>query len=291
MITILGATGQLGSAFRSLIPQSRFLDRRAVNLSRPKALVSALNDVIDGPVINCAAWTDVDGAESREVEATIVNGSSVGLMAQICNSRGVPFITFSSDYVFSGSTRRPYRTTDDPRPVNAYGRSKLRGETAALEFKGTLVIRTSWLQSSTHPCFIRTVMQRATEGRTLKVVDDQVGSPTFVQDLAQTTLAALGNGAQGIVHVANEGVGTWYDLAKRTLEFAGLVTRTELTSCATADFPSPAQRPPWSVLDTSGNTAWSLPPLPHWETALAETVQEIQTSLQGASSQPTIRPR
>lgn len=269
MITVLGASGQVGSQFRNLVPDAVFLTRDQVDLTEPE-LAKHFNKVITGPVINCAAWTAVDAAESNEDEATLVNGHAVGVMAEMCDKRSVPFITYSSDYVFNGTKTSPYSEGDPTDPINAYGRSKLYGEKRALAYPGSLVIRTSWVQSGTHPCFVRKMLELAAEHTELRVVHDQTGRPTFAPDLAKATMEALAGKVSGLLHVANEGTATWFDLARQTIEAAGL--STEVLPVTSDEFPTEAARPRYSVLNTSRYSTLGLTPLPPWKEPLREAV-------------------
>jgi dTDP-4-dehydrorhamnose reductase len=229
-------------------------------------------------VINCAAWTAVDAAEIAEDEAGLVNGAAVGILAEAADKRGIPFVTFSTDYVFDGKQRRAYREDDPPNPVNAYGRSKLVGEDLAMLHPRSLVVRTSWVQSGTHPCFIRKMIELGRERDLLRVVDDQTGRPTFVDDLAEATLVAIDLGATGLVHIANQGEATWYQLAEETLAVAGI--DVEITPVSSSEFETPSVRPLNSVLDLTRMSELGIPALPHWQTALRSAVATIMTMYQ-----------
>lgn len=272
---LLGASGQLGTALNHRIGDAFAPTRAEVDLATLTR--ESGRDLIDsvGPdvVINCAAWTAVDGAEDAEEEATAINGTAVGLLAEMADHAGIPFVTFSTDYVFDGTSQRPYREDDETGPINAYGRSKLAGENGALGYSRSLVIRTSWVQSRTHTCFIRTMLQLATERDELRVVDDQVGRPTFADDLAETTLEALSNGVSGLLHVANEGTASWFELTSETLAIAG--SRTRVVPVSSVEFPTPAERPKYSVLDTSRMAQKGLDPLPRWQDSLLSAVESI----------------
>lgn len=272
---LLGASGQLGSAFVRLIddvvaPTHEEFDLETLTPDKGSELVESVEPDI---LINCAAWTAVDPAEDHEVEATKVNGTAVGLLAETADRVGIPFVTFSTDYVFDGSSSRPYRETDVPNPVNAYGRSKLAGEKAALKYPGSLVIRTSWVQSGTHPCFVRTMVELARDRDELKVVNDQIGRPTFVEDLAAATITALELGVTGLLHVANAGKASWYEVAVETLRYAGLNTR--ILPVSSAEFETLAKRPMNSVLDTSRMLDLGIPSLPDWQASLRPAVTSI----------------
>ena len=272
---LLGASGQLGSAFLRRLDDVVAPNRSEVDLetlTRDTAS-NLLKDSRAAVIINCAAWTAVDAAEEAEKEIRAINGTSVGLLADVANHAGVPFVTFSTDYVFDGSADRPYRESDPPNPINAYGRSKLIGEDAALQFPRSIVIRTSWIQSATHPCFVRKMLELAQNQDELKVVDDQIGRPTFADDLAAATLQALEVGINGLVHVANEGQATWFELASEALSVAEY--ETKVVPVPTREYPTQATRPKYSVLDTSRVKAAGVGSLPSWRATLEETVESI----------------
>lgn len=269
MITVLGAAGQLGHQFRNLIAEGRFLTRNEIDLAEP-GFTSILEPLISGPVINCAAWTAVDSAETSETRARLVNAGAVAALARLCATVDVPFVTYSTDYVFDGRKDTPYREDDPTGPINAYGRTKLEGELRALEYPGALVIRTSWVQSGTHPCFVTKILQRAVEHGEVKVVDDQIGRPTFAPDLARSTLEALDIGLTGLFHVANHGATTWYGLAREAVLRSALDAR--VIPVSSAEFPTAATRPHYSVLDTGKADAAGLTPLPHWTASLDDAL-------------------
>jgi dTDP-4-dehydrorhamnose reductase len=225
-------------------------------------------------VINCAAYTAVDRAELEEETATRVNGEAVGHLASFCARSAIPLVTFSTDYVFSGHAEVPYVESDPVDPVNAYGRSKLIGERQALEYPDTsLVIRTSWVISGTHPNFVATMLRLGGAGRSLSVVNDQRGCPTVVDDLVAGTLGLLDNRATGIVHMTNMGETTWYDLARHAFELAGL--KVDLAPCSTSDYPTPAVRPVYSVLGSERLADLGVAPLPDWRQSLGPVVEQL----------------
>lgn len=274
MIAVTGANGQLGTAFRTLLPDATFLTRSHLDLSRPESIPEVLDRLGPELVLNCAAYTAVDRAEEEEDLATAVNGRSVGEMARWCAGHGARFVTYSTDYVFDGTAVEPYVESSATDPVNAYGRSKLVGEQATLEAGGeALVVRTSWVISGTHPNFVATMLRLAPE-RELRVVDDQWGCPTIAPDLARATLDALDGGATGILHLTNTGPTTWYRLAREALRRAG-IPDGRLTPCTTADYPTPAARPAYSVLGSERRSELGIPDLPEWQRSLDGVVRGL----------------
>jgi len=229
-------------------------------------------------VVNCAAWTDVDGAEAQFEAALAVNGEGAGHVAGAASGCGAWTIHISSDYVFDGSKRSPYLEGDPVGPLSAYGRSKLAGERAiALEAPDRhTIVRSSWLFGPGGPCFPATILRLARDRDELRVVDDQVGCPTFTGDLA-TALVALGareSRPVGILHVAGSGACSWYEFAREIV--AGAELRCEVRPCTTAEMPRPATRPAYSVLRSSrGDEA---PVLPEWRVGLEQYMALIRVA-------------
>jgi dTDP-4-dehydrorhamnose reductase len=282
MIVVFGASGQLGTAIVDALGNDVFApDRMTVDLRRPQEVRDLILTHRPETVINCAAYSAVDEAESDEPTAAIVNHEAVAVMAEASRDSNARFVTFSTDYVFDGEKPGPYVESDETSPLNAYGRTKAAGERASLRFHPeALVIRTSWLVSPTHPNFVRRMLELAAGGTPVSVVDDQVGQATVVDDLARSTLAAMDRRMRGILHLSNPGPVTWYGLANRALTLAGLDT-TLLTPCATDEYPRRARRPRNSVLESerlSPSDPVRLPPL---DESLPRLIQEI-----GAADQP-----
>jgi dTDP-4-dehydrorhamnose reductase len=219
-------------------------------------------------VFNCAAYTNVDGAETDEQTARAVNGLSVGVLADQCKNAGVPLVHFSTDYVFDGQAKAPY-ATDHPRaPLGAYGRTKALGE-ELLENSGVsfLLVRTSWVYAPMGKNFVLTIARLCKEKEQLKVVSDQRGRPTHAKTLAERSLALFQGGHRGPFHVTDEGECSWFEFACAIRSAAE--ASCELEPCTTAEFPRPAPRPPYSVLDTS-KADRILGPAPHYTSRLAE---------------------
>lgn len=272
---VTGGTGQLGNAFRRLIPHAVFPSRQEFDLSRPGDLAPWLEETRPDLLINCAAYTAVDRAEEEEEVAHIVNAEAVGEMARVLARRAIPFVTFSTDYVFDGSGGEPYIESDPTGPVNAYGRTKLDGELLALQaHPGALVIRTSWVLSGTHANFVDTILRLVRE-RELRVVDDQRGCPTFVDDLAPAVLDALEAGATGVLHLTNSGDTTWFGLAREAVTLSGQ-DPDRVAPCTTAEYPLPAPRPAYSVLGSVRRGEFGVEALPRWKCSLRSIVTEIE---------------
>ena len=241
---------------------------------------SSIGPVLEGlgpdAVVNCAAYTKVDEAESEEDLATRINGDAVGVMADWAELNNIPFLTFSTDYVFDGDASSPYLESSPTDPINAYGRSKLEGERLAVEHGG-LVVRTSWVISGSHPNFVATMIRLAPE-RELRVVDDQKGCPTVCDDLAVASHGALRSGLRGLVHITNDGPTTWFELARAAVAEAGLDPE-RISPCSTDEYPTEAARPAYSVLGSERLEGSGIARPPHWRESLPQVVAEIKTWL------------
>jgi len=275
VILVTGGAGQLGTAFRRVLPEARFVDLADLDLTRRDLLAAALEDMRPEAVVNCAAYTAVDRAEQEEALATLVNGAAVGVMAEHAARRRIPLLTFSTDHVFAGDAAEPYLESSPVDPINAYGRSKLAGERAALvACPGALVVRTSWLVSGTHPNFVATMLRLAGEG-VVRVVDDQRGCPTMADDLAPAAWSALQAGVSGLLHLTNTGETTWFRFARAAVRLAG-VDPARIIPCTTAEYPTPARRPAYSVLGSERRGPLGLPDPPSWEESLPAVVEGLR---------------
>jgi dTDP-4-dehydrorhamnose reductase len=250
------------------------ITRKDLDLTDLGAIPSALDDVGADALVNCAAYTQVDRAETEEDLATLINSEAVAVLAKWASGRSLPFLTFSTDYVFPGDASTPYVESSPTNPVNAYGRSKLGGEMATVD-AGGLLVRTSWVISGSHPNFVATMIKLG-QDRQLRVVDDQQGCPTVCADLAQASLHALEAGARGLLHITNQGPTTWFELARAALAEAGLEPET-VSPCTTADYPTDAVRPAYSVLGSERLQGLGVTPPPHWRDSLPAVVAEIKT--------------
>jgi dTDP-4-dehydrorhamnose reductase len=249
---VLGRDGMLGSAFMRLLGERGIevhgFDRPELDLLSPDTIDLAL-ETRPGCVINCTGFTDVDGAESEEALATSVNGAAVGTLIERCDALGIPMLHYSTDYVFDGRTRdEPYPIDHPVDPINAYGRSKRVGEEHVERSSGQhLLIRTSWLYAPWGNNFVLTMARLAGERDELRVVNDQRGRPTSAEHLAEVSLSLLQAGERGTFHVTDGGECTWFDLAT---EVVGQVNADcKVVPCTSEEYPRPAARPAYSVLD------------------------------------------
>jgi dTDP-4-dehydrorhamnose reductase len=244
-----------------------------LDVTDPEAVQSALSMASPAVVINCAAYTNVDGAETNEEAARYVNAEAPGRLARACLQADAALLHFSTDYVFDGASERPYREDDPVRPLGVYGRTKLAGE-VAIRASGApyLILRTQWLYGRGGKNFVDTILAMAEAGETPRVVSDQHGAPTYARDLAAAALTAVAKQLRGIYHAANAGACTWYDVARAALRFAGH-DPDRVKPVLTTAFPRPAPRPAYGVLDTS-RLAQAGITLRRWEEALEAYIRK-----------------
>ncbi|HEY6783215.1 MAG TPA: dTDP-4-dehydrorhamnose reductase [Candidatus Dormibacteraeota bacterium] len=268
---VFGARGQLGG---DLVDAGARADHEMVGLTEAEcdirdagAVEHWIGSVHPDAVINAAAWTQVDAAEDHEAEAEAVNATGAGVIAAACAGAGVRCCHVSTDYVFDGSASSPIPEDAVAAPKSAYGRTKWHGEVAVRQrCADHLIVRTSWLYGRQGPNFVLTMLRLGAERPQLRVVADQHGAPTWTGHLAPAMLRLLEVGPPGTYHLSNGGSTTWYDLAIATIRARGLAA--EVVPITTADYPTPALRPAYSVLD---NRAWRKlgePPLPDWTEGL-----------------------
>jgi dTDP-4-dehydrorhamnose reductase len=257
---ITGAAGMLGRDLAAAAPDAVPLSRAELDVTDYAAVRAAIVDACPDVVVNCAAWTDVDGAEAQEAEAEAVNGAGAGNVARAAAAAGAAVVHVSSDYVFDGRKSTPYVESDPVRPLSAYGRGKLAGEraVAAAHPDGHLIVRSSWLFGVHGHNFVATMLRLAGERDAVSVVDDQVGCPTFTGHLAAALVALAEGGARGVMHVAGAGRCSWNELAREVFAQAGMTC--EVRPAKTEDMGRPAPRPAFSVLGTERADAIRLPP-------------------------------
>ncbi|MDX6738518.1 dTDP-4-dehydrorhamnose reductase [Actinocorallia sp. A-T 12471] len=268
---VTGAGGMLGTDLTALLRETGRPVTAAARADLDLADAGAVAEAVrgHGVVVNCAAWTAVDAAETAEDAALAINGTAVEGLARACAEAGAALIQISTDYVLPGDDPSPAREDAPTGPVNAYGRTKLAGERAALAVGGR-VVRTAWLYGAHGPNFVATMARLAAERDTVDVVADQHGQPTWTADLAEL-LVRLGESAapSGVYHGTNAGSTTWHGLASAVFEGLGLDPGRVRPTTSEA-FPRPARRPAYSVLGHDAWTAAGLAPLRDWREALAE---------------------
>jgi len=286
-VLVTGANGQLGWELQQAAKANPnfefiFLDRSAMDLSNPDGLLKIIESYAPSAIINTAAYTAVDKAETEKSLAHVINAEAVAELASIAKNKNIPFITYSTDYVFSGNAAIPYVTDTQLAPVNYYGKTKADGEQMALAANpDSIIIRTSWVFSSHGYNFVKTMIRLMKERDSLNIVGDQQGRPTYARDLATASIRILnalnlGLPIKGIYHFANTGETTWFDFAQKIKELAGL--ECTLTSINSDQFPTPAKRPNYSVLDTQKIEKELNLHIPHWELALSDCILQLKNN-------------
>jgi len=279
-VLVTGANGQVGSEIRAHVTAYReetehqyfFTDRVELDITDREAVEAfVLQHGID-TIINCAAYTAVDKAEEEHALAYRINRDAAEGLAKIAKTTGAWLIHISTDYVFDGTAYRPLKETDPVNPQGVYGRSKLEGEDAIRRIapEGALIIRTSWVYSSVGQNFVKTMLRLGSEREKIGVVYDQIGTPTYAADLAEAILSIMERGRrkEGVdtLHYSNEGVCSWYDFAKSIFELRQL--GCTIDPIATEAYPTPAKRPPYSVLDKSKIKEKYGIAIPYWRDSL-----------------------
>ncbi len=280
-ILITGCHGQLGNEIQRLEADHTHhtfynTDHAELDITDSAAVEHFVAEHdIDG-IINCAAYTAVDKAESDEELCTTLNATAPAYLARAVGQRGGWMVQVSTDYVFDGTQHTPYVETDETRPNSVYGRTKLTGEFNVLKFcQQAMVIRTAWLYSAFGNNFVKTMIRLGHERQDMGVVFDQIGTPTYASDLAVAIMTAVEQGIQpGIYHFSNEGVTSWYDFTKAIHRLAGITT-CHIRPLHTAEYPSAAPRPSYSVLDkTKFKTTYHME-IPHWEDSLKSCIDQL----------------
>jgi len=286
-VLVTGANGQLGSEIRKisyLFPEMEFAftDVDELDITDPRKVADFLAIFKPQFLVNCAAYTAVDKAETDIETVTLLNATAVGILAEQSAEIGCKMIHVSTDYVFNGRGPRPYKEDDPADPQSEYGRTKLEGEVLCQKFNPvSLIIRTSWLYSAFGNNFVKTMVRLGSEKTELGVIVDQIGSPTNAADLAHSILTIISSVEKdsksfvpGIYHYSNEGVASWYDFTKAIFEIAGISCLVK--PIASEEYPSPVQRPPYSVLNKSKIKLIFGLQIPHWRDSLIKYFQKKQ---------------
>lgn len=280
-ILVTGCNGQLGNEMQLLEkenPQHTYFntDVAELDITDQQAIEKFVSEnEIDG-IVNCAAYTAVDKAEDNPELCHKLNAEAPGLLAAAVEKREGWIIQISTDYVFDGTNHRPYVETDKVCPNSVYGRTKLQGEEeVAAHCTRTMIIRTAWLYSTFGNNFVKTMIRLGKEKPALGVIFDQIGTPTYARDLAVAIFAAINKGIEpGIYHFSNEGVISWYDFTKAIHRIAGITT-CQVRPLHTEEYPTPAARPHYSVLDKSKIKETYGIEIPYWEESLAECISKL----------------
>ena len=283
-ILITGCNGQLGNELQLLeknYPNHQWLNTDVEELDITNQLAVnqfVAENKVDG-IVNCAAYTAVDKAESDRQLATALNTEAPAYLAAAIEKRGGWLLHISTDYVFDGTNHTPYVETDTPCPDSVYGSTKLAGEMGVMRFcRKTMIIRTGWLYSTFGNNFVKTMLRLGRERDKLGVVFDQVGTPTYAHDLAQAIMTAIEQGVKpGIFHFSNEGVCSWYDFAKAIHRMAG-INSCQVSPLHTEEYPTPASRPHYSVLDKTKIKQTYGIVIPQWEESLQKCLERMEAS-------------
>jgi dTDP-4-dehydrorhamnose reductase len=279
-ILVTGANGQLGSEIRFLSngveAEFIFTDKEELDITSSEKIQEFYQSSPFDAIINCAAYTAVDKAESDVDLAYSINASAVGHLASLALEKGLKMIHISTDYVFDGKAYRPYSTDVVPNPSSIYGKSKAQGENEMLSINpiNSAIIRTSWVYSSFGHNFVKTMLRLGAEKRSLNVVSDQIGSPTYARDLASAILKILPNLSSDrckVYHYSNEGTASWYDFALAVMEIKRL--SCNINPIPTEAYPLPAPRPFYSLLEKSAIKADFDVKIPHWRESLNEALK------------------
>lgn len=280
-ILITGCNGQLGNEMQLLEKENQQhqwfnTDVQELDISNQLAIEQFVaENKIDG-IVNCAAYTAVDKAEGDKELCTTLNTVAPAYLAAAVEKRGGWMIQISTDYVFDGSKHTPYVETDTPCPDSVYGNTKLAGELGVTKFcKKSMIIRTAWLYSTFGNNFVKTMIRLGKEKPELGVIFDQIGTPTYARDLAVAIMTAINKGiVPGVYHFSNEGVISWYDFTKAIHRIAGITT-CHVKPLHTAEYPTPAHRPHYSVLDkTKIKTTYGIE-IPYWEESLKDCIEKL----------------
>ncbi|MFW5851827.1 MAG: dTDP-4-dehydrorhamnose reductase [Bacteroidota bacterium] len=286
-ILVTGANGQLGSELQEIAGNNSyfsfiFTDYKELDITNTLAVEQFFSSHSIDYVINCAAYTAVDKAETDYAGAKTLNAEAVGILAKEAYRTNIPFIHISTDYVFDGKNFKPYQEDDVVNPQSAYGKTKLEGENLAFaHHEKTMIIRTSWLYSSFGNNFVKTMIRLGKERDELSVIFDQIGTPTYAYDLANTIIHIISSVEKeehtftpGIYHFSNEGVCSWFDFAKEIHAYCNITCA--VNPIKTEDYPTPAQRPFYSVLDKSKiKNTYSLS-IPYWKDSLHTCIKKIK---------------
>lgn len=281
-ILVTGSKGQLGSSLRRVFDNdpaidATYTDHDTLDITDRDAVYRFLGDNKFDIVVNCAAYTAVDKAESDEILASALNTGAVGNLAEAAVKNGTRVIHISTDYVFSGQGCRPYEENDEPYPQSIYGRTKLEGEALLTSFcQNALIIRTAWLYSEFGGNFVKTMLRLAETRPEINVVADQIGTPTYAGDLAEAIhrIVSSGEWKPGIYHFTDEGVASWYDFTKAIFEIAG--RDVKVNPIKTSEYPTQAKRPLYSVLSKKKIKKVFGLEIPYWRDSLKTCISQLK---------------
>ena len=267
-ILLTGRNGQVGSELQTLLQSAVATDRTTLDLADTEAIRRVVRATKPTVIINAAAYTAVDKAESEPDVAMRINGAAPGILAEEAKRGGTLLVHYSTDYIFDGTKRSPYLETDATNPMSVYGRTKLEGE-ARIQASGCrhLILRTAWVYGQGSN-FVRAILRQAEKGATLRVVNDQIGAPTWARDIAGVTSDLLKKGAEGTFNVSAAGSASWHEVALEILHIVG--RKVDVQPVTTAEYGAKAPRPAYSVLDNGKLQANGVTPIADWRQRLAE---------------------
>ena len=273
-VLLTGASGQLAQAVRKVWVGHELLcpEEAVLDLGDQNAIRKVVAELKPEVVLNLGAFTQVDRCETEPDQAMLINGTAVGWLAEACADQKALLVQISTDYVFAGTGTRPYVEEDPTCPQSAYGRTKRVGEELAMRAPDHLVVRTAWLYDAWGRNFLATMVNAAGQGRALRVVADQRGTPTTCRALARQLLVGVEEGWRGLVHGTCQGETTWHGFAAEIFRRKGI--QADLSPCATADYPLPAPRPAYSVLSGARRSRLGTDVMPDWQEALAEVLAD-----------------
>ena len=293
-ILVTGAGGQLGSAVSKIAKSFEIisLDVHALDITNSHEIEERFDEVAPDVVLNAAAYTAVDRAESDTDRAMQVNGHAVRLLAAACRRHGAKLVHVSTDFIFDGTASSPITTSETPLPRSVYGHTKLAGELACneeLDENQSLIVRTAWVYAAGHPNFVTTMLGLMNSRDQVRIVADQIGTPTWAVTLAGTTLNLISKGASGVFHVTDSGVASWFDFAVAIYDLGrkhGLIQReVEVIPISSSEFTTAAERPKYSVLDKSSTYELLGHTTPHWRASLETCLLDWTQVRSGSTSQ------
>lgn len=283
-VLVTGSYGQLGSElnFLSSLLESHsftFVDRDDLDVTSPEQVSAFIKKLQPEVLINCAAYTAVDKAEAEKEIAFSINADGAGILAKACAENNCRFVHLSTDFIFDGTSSKPIVETEQPNPISVYGASKLAGEQLAMRNNpDTLLIRTSWVYSSFGNNFVKTILRLCRENGMVSIIYDQIGTPTYARDLAAAILNIIQQHEWkgGIYNFSNEGVASWFDFAVAIRDIAGL--KTKILPIETYQYPTPAQRPKYSVLNKRKIKETFGIEIPYWRKSLEDCMKILLTN-------------
>ena len=283
-IVVTGGNGMLGRDLCSIMCEDNEtigLDLEDTDITQAEKIMSAILPLKPDIVIHAAAFTDVDGSEEEPEKAFLINEAGTANVVKACQEVGCPIVYLSTDFVFNGNKKGPYRETDKPDPLNVYGKSKLAGEKCVATLRNFFIIRTAWLFGRWGRNFVTAILEKANTDNVLRVVDDQIGSPTYTVDLSRMLAELIQTTSFGIYHICNEGNCSRFDFAREIVNKAN-IKHVEISPIKSSDLPTAARRPANSALDNFNLRKKQFGNMRRWEVALEEFLKKACSILDGS---------